>query len=62
LYTSPGEIKEEYPAIKLYLKEGDKVLVKNQDLKLDSYSVSVEKDNKVYHGFMQKKYFYYQQY
>ena len=62
LYTSPGEINEEYPTIKLYLKEGDKILVKNQDLKLNSYSISVEKDNKVYHGFMEKKYFYYQQY
>jgi hypothetical protein len=60
LYTSPGEIEEDFPTIKLYLKEGDKILVKNQDLRLNSYSVSVEKDNEVFHGFMEKKYFHFE--
>jgi hypothetical protein len=60
LYSSPGEIKEEFPTIKLYLKVGDKIQVKNQDLRLNSYSVSFKKDNEVFHGFMEKKYFHFE--
>ena len=56
LYESPKEIGKEYPKILLYLSEKDEVFIKNKDLRLNSYSVSFQKNNKTYHGYVEEQY------
>lgn len=60
IYTSPAEISKTSPEVIDYLNEGDKILVKNKDIRLNSYSISFEKNTKVYHGYIERKYFDYQ--
>lgn len=60
IYTSPAEIVNNIPDVITYLQENHNILVKNKDLRLNSYSVSFKKNNKTYHGYIERKYFNYQ--
>lgn len=57
VYSSPKEIGSKNANVLLYLTGGDKVYVKNKDLKLGTYSIKVESNNKTYHGYLEKIYF-----
>lgn len=56
LYESPKEIGKVYPKVILDLAENDEVFVKNKDLRLNSYSVSFQKNNITYHGYVEEQY------
>lgn len=60
IYTSPAEIVNNTTDVITYLQENHNILVKNKDLRLNSYSVSFKKNNKTYHGYIEGKYFNYQ--
>lgn len=59
VYVSPKEIYEINPKVLMYLDNRDEVFIKNEDLKLQTYSVRFKKGNKVYNGYLKGKYFKY---
>ena len=55
LYSSPKEIGKSTPNVLIYLKSNDEIFIKNKDLKLNTYSVKVEGNNEIYHGYLESQ-------
>lgn len=62
IYTAPEEIGEyeKYKDKIKFLNANDKIYVKSEDLRLNSFSIMYKKNGKTLHGYIQSQYFKYQ--